>query len=228
MILKRSVDLFLATIIITILSPIILFVLIIVSLVTQNNPIISQYRRLSLSHTQIKIWKIRTIKSTESLEKHKFNKENIFFKRELAEYIPPFCRWLRKSGFDEILQLLNVVRGDHSLIGPRPFLDSDLHKLKSSAPALYNERKILESKPGISGYWQLFGERSKGIENLIHSDIYYEKQKSIFLDLRLILKTIIVMISATHADSIIEDKVKSNFDFTGSYKRRDRYGQIPS
>ncbi len=117
--------------------------------------------------------------------------------------MPLFCRWLRKSGLDEILQLINVIKGEMSLVGPRPLTTGDLELLKKSEPELYERRRILNSKPGITGYWQVCGRREDGAFNLIENDEYYERNKSLIMDLKLILKSVVVLLTASHSDSIL-------------------------
>ena len=148
----------------------------------------------------IRIIKIRTIKTKVP---DSFSPDKIFIKNELRDFVPVFCRWLRKSGLDEILQLVNVIKGEMSLIGPRPLMESDLHFMKKYEPDYFLRRSKIKSKPGISGYWQIYGDREKGTQNLVELDEFYEKNKSISLDLHIIVKTFYILLTATHSDAII-------------------------
>ena len=112
--------------------------------------------------------------------------------------------WLRKTGLDEITQLINVLKGEMSLVGPRPLTISDLEIMKKYEPEIHKRRQQLQSKPGITGYWQIFGDRNKGLENLLLLDEFYESKKSLLFDLKLIMSTIVLVMTAKHSDSIID------------------------
>ena len=207
---KRLIDIILSVLILLFFSPILLFILALVTYLTKASPIIVQKRKLTLDNKNINIWKIRTIIESKNFRNIENNTKKIFSKPEFEKFIPPFCRWLRKSGIDEIPQLINVIKGELSLVGPRPMLESDLKLMKENEPNVYRIRTLLKSKPGITGYWQLFGEREKGSKNLVTLDTFYEINKSLFLDLKLILKTVFVMLGAKHSDSIVSNKFINN------------------
>lgn len=90
-----------------------------------------------------------------------------------------------------------------SLVGSRPLLERDLLIMKKCEPDFYYKRTKIKSLPGITGYWQVYGDRSKGSQNLIELDENYEKQKSFRLDAKIILKSILIVLTASHSDSII-------------------------
>ena len=93
-------------------------------------------------------------------------------------------RVLRRLSLDEIPQLLNVLRGDMSLVGPRPLPVSDYAKL---APSQRRRSLVL---PGVTGLWQISGRADLGVEELIALDFYYVERWSIWLDAVILLKTI--------------------------------------
>lgn len=74
----------------------------------------------------------------------------------------------------------------------------------------YETRRKIISKPGITGYWQIFGDRSKGCKNLVECDEFYDKNKSILFDLRILLLTSIVVFKMKHSDSIITSNVNES------------------
>jgi lipopolysaccharide/colanic/teichoic acid biosynthesis glycosyltransferase len=204
--IKRVLDILLSVLIILLGSPFIGIVLLIVFIITGENPLILQLRKITLNKNEIKIFKIRTLKSSKQLIELEKKSDNIFFKNDFDKYVPLFCKWLRKSGIDEVPQVINVVKGEMSLVGPRPFPLNDLHLLETSNPEYYYRRGGIKSKPGITGYWQVFGNRHLGTMNLIECDETYEKQKSIFLDLKIIFKTMLVLLAAKHSDAIVGQK----------------------
>jgi len=86
--------------------------------------------------------------------------------------------------------------------GPRPLSMSDLEMLKNNYPQHYRVRNLISVKPGITGMWQVFGNRNEGIENLIDLDIYYNEQTSLLVDLRILLRTILLVFRGKHSDAI--------------------------
>jgi len=210
--LKRIIDISISLAIIIFFLPFIILILIYVLLITGNNPLIFQERKISLDKKGFKIIKIRTIKNSKQFLALDSNSSDIFIKVGYDKFVPPFCRWLRKSGFDEILQVLNVLKGEMSFVGPRPILAIDLLKMQIEENEYYQRRTKLNSKPGITGYWQVYGERIKGTENLIELDEKYEKEKSLLFDLKIIARTFFIFATASHSDSIIiENKKKHTF-----------------
>ena len=207
--LKRLIDISLAIVIILLCSSFICIILFIVFLIMRKNPLMLQTRKITLDKNEIKMLKIRTIKSSGKLIEFENKSSDIFIKDELEQFVPVFCRWLRKTGIDEIPQVINVLKGEMSLIGPRPFPVHDLNILKVFTPEFYYRRSKINSKPGITGYWQVYGNRLLGTINLIECDEIYEKRKSFLFDFKIILRTCIILIRAKHSDAIIQTKSRS-------------------
>ena len=120
----------------------------------------------------------------------------------MIKSVSPFSKWLRKTGLDELPQLVNVIIGDMSLVGPRPLMIEDLETMKKVSPEIYSRRNESKSKPGITGLWQLFGNRAEGLLGMIALESLYEKVGSISLDIKLIAYTSTVVIQAKNSDSI--------------------------
>jgi exopolysaccharide production protein ExoY len=199
-ILKRCIDVTSAVCLLILFSPILLLLLLYVFFETKSNPIFVQYRALSLKTPKFKIYKIRTIISDRM--SNELREEGVFIKNHLEKALTGSGRFLRSSGLDELPQLINIIKGDMSFIGPRPLSISDLEILSAQNNSLYTEREMIDIPPGITGYWQIFGIRSKGLQNLIELDNYYFKNRSIRLDIYLLFKTIPVMIFRRHTDAI--------------------------
>ena len=204
---KSALDIVFALLLLFLSLPLIIILLLVISFITKQFPVIVQERKSSLSGRKIRMIKIRTIKGTVPELEVVNGSGGILYRRDLKKYVPPFCRWLRKSGLDEIMQLINVLKGEMSLVGPRPLTISDLKIMKEYEPEIYRRRERLKSKPGITGYWQIFGDRSRGLENLVASDEYYENNKSFLLDLKLLLSTVVLVMTAKHSDSIIDSQM---------------------
>jgi len=92
-------------------------------------------------------------------------------------------KYLRKTSLDELPQIINVLRGGMSFIGPRP----EMPFIVAEYTDLHRER--LKMMPGISGLWQLSGDRKKAIHENIDYDLYYRKNVSFFLDLAIVIET---------------------------------------
>lgn len=206
--LKRIIDISLSVSIIVFFSPIIALILLYIFLITGDNPVFLQERKISLDKKGFRLIKIRTIRNSKQFIELESKSPDIFIKQGYEKFVPPFCRWLRKSGLDEILQIINVLKGEMSFIGPRPLLIADLVMMQKEENEYYKRRTKLRSKPGITGYWQVFGERIGGFQNLVELDEKYEKEKSFLFDLKIMVRTFLIFATASHSDSIITDKRK--------------------
>lgn len=206
--IKRTIDVFISAGVIIFCLPLIVLILFLVFIITGENPVLLQERKISLDNNGIKIIKIRTIKSSNKFLKLDKSSEGIYIKKDYEKYVPLFCKWLRKTGLDEILQVINVLKGEMSFVGPRPLLESDLLIMRLADPYFYNRRKSINSKPGITGCWQVYGDRLKGTENLIQLDEIYEKERSVRLDFKIILRTVMVFMTASHSDAIVAENSK--------------------
>lgn len=211
-IFKRTVDVILSLVLLIITFPLLLFFCLIILIETRRSPIIVQERGITLRTGRLRIYKLRTLINSEALDRTENTINNIFTKPVLSEFVIPLGAYMRRSGIDELPQLINVMKGEMSLIGPRPLTIKDIQILKDSYPGYYEKREEIDAKPGISGLWQIYGQREKGISELINLDTFYTSKKSITFDLKLIFKTALIMVTAANSDSISErEKKKSIF-----------------
>ncbi len=105
--------------------------------------------------------------------------------------IIPWGRMLRATGLDELPQIFNVIKGEMSLVGPRP---STIQEFQYFRPY---ERQRVETLPGLTGYWQVNGKNHTTFDEMIQMDIYYARNVSIRLDLAIIARTIPVLLAQT-------------------------------
>lgn len=103
----------------------------------------------------------------------------------------PGGRILRSLGLDELPQIFNVLRGDMSLVGPRPCVPYEFEKYTE------RQRQRFEAAPGLTGLWQVSGKNRTTFEEMINLDLYYARNRSLWLDLKIILKTIPAIIAQT-------------------------------
>ena len=108
--------------------------------------------------------------------------------------VTPIGHFLRKTSLDEIPQFLNVLRGEMSLIGPRPPIPYELEHYQS-----WHRRRIMEVKPGITGLWQVKGRSSCSFDEMVRLDLQYSREWSLWLDLKILLQTPWVMIAGKGA-----------------------------
>jgi lipopolysaccharide/colanic/teichoic acid biosynthesis glycosyltransferase len=101
-------------------------------------------------------------------------------------------KWLRKFSLDEIPQLLNVIKGEMSIVGPRPKLPEEIE--------LYGDTKeeLLSILPGITGYWQVYRKSANSDVFMREMDLYYVKKRNFSLDFKILIRTIIVIAKNTN------------------------------
>jgi len=198
--IKRIFDFVIATLLMVLLFPFLILISIVIYIETGSTPIFAQQRGMTLEGKEFRLYKFRTLRKRKAKG---IESNHIFLKEGLSGLVTFTGYYLRKTGLDELPQLMNVWMGEMSLIGPRPLSLSDLIIMKEIEPVLYNRRGIFKSKPGISGYWQIYGDRQKGVMNLIELEGFYDRNKSLTLDLFLIFMTLPIVLFAKHSDAII-------------------------
>ena len=97
-------------------------------------------------------------------------------------------KFLRFSSLDELPQIINVLKGDMSFIGPRPIVKSEIKKYGNDF------EKAFSMKPGISGLWQVSGRNNLSYKKRVELDIFYSENKSFFLDIKIFIKTLLIII----------------------------------
>jgi lipopolysaccharide/colanic/teichoic acid biosynthesis glycosyltransferase len=116
------------------------------------------------------------------------------FKIKNDPRVTPLGRFLRKSSLDELPQLINVLKGEMSLVGPRPPIPYEFEKY-----SVWHRRRILEVKPGITGEWQVNGRSRTTFDEMVRMDLRYIQNQSIWLDLKILLKTPLAVMMANGA-----------------------------
>ena len=211
---KRAFDIIFSILLLPVLIPLIAVFAVIIFFVNKQSPFFIQDRGITLEKFRLKIIKLRTISDFGGNENFSTMNKNIFFKSFHQKNISKFGSWLRKTGLDEIPQVFNVLKGDMSFVGPRPLMISDLKLLKKNDWKYYNLRNSFTSKPGITGLWQIFCNRDEGAKNLIALEKIYEDMKSFKYDLKVLLYTIPVVLTANNADAVFSS---ISFPFNSSY-----------
>ena len=135
------------------------------------------------------------VNAEELKDKLKNNNEmsGPMFKMKNDPRVTKIGRFIRKTSIDELPQLINVLKGEMSLVGPRPSLPSEVKQFK---PWML---KRLEVKPGLTCYWQIMGRNNIDFEEWMKLDIKYVEKRSVLLDIKLIYKTFFVLFGDENA-----------------------------
>lgn len=185
---KRVFDLVISTIGLIILSPIFLILAIIVKLDSKGS-VFFAHTRYGKNGKKFKMYKFRTMyENAQDMindftpEQMKEWKEN--FKLQDDPRITKVGKFLRKTSLDELPQIVNIIKGDLSIIGPRPVIEEELEKYGE------NKEKFLSVTPGLTGYWQANGRSSTTYEQRMEMELYYIDHISPKLDFKIFFKTI--------------------------------------
>lgn len=199
--MKRFFDIGFSIFAIVVTLPITIPIAIIIKL-TDGGNIIYSHERVGKNGKKFNVLKFRSmyvdadeklkeILKTDQKAKEEWEKS---FKLKNDPRITPIGKFLRKTSLDELPQFINVLKGDMSVVGPRPVVEEELVKYYKEKAKLYKS-----VKPGITGYWQVEGRSDTDYDERIKMDEYYIKNQSFLLDLKIILKTIKVMITGKGA-----------------------------
>ena len=181
-------------------SPIFLLVSILI-FINDGFPIFFKHSRVGKKGKTIKVYKFRSmVKNAEKILREDKKLYNEYINNDFkidAEKDPrilPFGIFIRKSSIDELPQFINVLKGDMSVVGPRPVVKDELYMLYGESA-----QKYLSVKPGITGLWQASGRSNIVGANRVKLDLEGIEKKSFFYDIKIILKTIIEIFKKTGA-----------------------------
>lgn len=192
--IKRCFDFIFATALILILIPVYLSISLLIA-IDSSGSIFYKQNRMGLHGKTFQIWKFRTMKtdaerSQKSIEFSHQWKDSALFQTENDPRITRIGKFLRRYSLDELPQLFNVVRGEMSLVGPRPVPNSDVEK--------FADRHLIRYQvlPGMTGLWQVSRSNSDDyeIDKVVSLDIKYMENWSLWLDIQILLKTIAVVL----------------------------------
>jgi len=187
-------------IVIILISPILLIVTFLI-MFNDGFPIFFRQKRVGKDGKLFKIYKFRTmVKNAETILR---NNDKLF-----SEYVKngykidanrdprllSFGKFMRSTSIDELPQFFNVIRSEMSVVGPRPVVEKELDDLYGSQKDIY-----LSLKPGITGLWQVSGRSTVKDSERVALDIQYANTKNIFLDVKIIFKTVIEVFKRTGA-----------------------------
>lgn len=194
-ILKRVVDVLGAIILLCLLSPLLLFITLLIA-TSDGFPVIYRRRVVGI-YGEFDAYKFRTMcrnadaildSSPELREAYTQN-----FKLQSDPRVTPAGAWLRKFSLDELPQLMNVLRGQMSLVGPRMITAAELSKYGDY------QSLLMTVQPGLTGYWQTSGRQDVSYDERVQMDVHYITHWSLGLDLNILLKTPLTVMKGTGA-----------------------------
>ena len=207
LILKRLLDIFGSLVGIVVLSPLMIAAAIAVK-TTSKGPALFRQVRLGKDGKPFVFRKFRSMWADADPNVHRQHVErliaggakeegkdedrgecNAWFKIEADPRITPVGRFLRKTSIDELPQFLNVLMGDMSLVGPRPPIPYEV-----DAYSPWHLRRIFEVKPGITGLWQVEGRGAITFDDMVRLDLQYARHWTVLMDVRILLKTVLVVL----------------------------------
>jgi len=192
--IKRFVDIVASAFALVLLLPVFLAVGMAIKL-TSKGPILSRQTRLGRHGVPFEYLKFRTMFANYNAERHRSYVEQLLsgkfgavgekpvFKIQHDPRISPVGRFLRRTSLDELPQFWNVLRGDMTLVGPRPPVSYEWDCYESW------HKQRLSATPGITGLWQIEGRSITGFDDMVKLDIEYIKHASLLVDLKILLKT---------------------------------------
>jgi exopolysaccharide biosynthesis polyprenyl glycosylphosphotransferase len=194
LLMKRVIDIALAFVLLILLSPLLLLVAIAVKL-TSTGPVLYRSVRIGKKGRDFICYKLRTmVANAEELRDslhHLNEREEILFKISNDPRVTPIGRYLRKFSVDELPQLVNVLKGDMSLVGPRPPMPSEFEQYS------LDHLRRLDVVPGITGLWQVAARKDPSFESYIALDTQYVDNWSVWLDCKILVRTIVVVLAGT-------------------------------
>jgi exopolysaccharide biosynthesis polyprenyl glycosylphosphotransferase len=193
---KRLLDILLGSVLLLLTLPLCLLTAAAIKL-TSRGPVLFRQRRVGRGGRVFTMYKFRSMYADAEARRVRCELANEMdgpvFKIADDPRITPLGRWLRRSSIDELPQLFNVLRGEMSLVGPRPLWEAEEERVRGAA-----ELRTLV-KPGLTCLWQISGRSELSYEHWVRLDLFYIRNRSTALDLMILVQTIPAVLSARGA-----------------------------
>lgn len=195
--LKRSMDISLSLIMLVLLSPLLALVALLIK-ITDGGPVFYAQARIGKWGREFNAYKFRSMiveadKQVESVVHLSHHENSISYKVKKDPRVTRIGAFIRKASIDELPQLWNVVRGDMSLVGPRPHVQREVDQYT------LRDRRRLDVVPGITCIWQVSGRADIPFPEQLRLDVEYIESRSIWMDIKLLFKTIPAVLFARGA-----------------------------
>lgn len=194
---KRMLDILGSIFGLAILMILLLIVSLLIKLEDPKGPVFFSQKRVGKYGKEFKMYKFRSM-VTDAEEKLegllKYNEvDGAMFKMKDDPRVTKVGRFIRKTSIDELPQLFNVLKGEMSLVGPRPPLPREVKEYTN-----YHMQRLLVT-PGCTGIWQVNARNSVGFEEMVEMDLYYIQNRSFMFDLRIIVQTVAALFGSKNA-----------------------------
>lgn len=193
---KRSLDMAIALVALVLLGPIAAALCLLITLEDRGSPFFKQ-TRIGKDGKPFKIWKFRSMYSDAEARKAELSalneRDSVCFKMKKDPRVTRVGKFIRRASIDELPQIMNVLTGEMSIVGPRPALPNEVISYGDK------ERKRLGGKPGITCTWQVSGRADIPFEQQVELDVEYLEKKSLWQDIKLIFRTIPAVITGKGA-----------------------------
>ena len=195
--LKRILDIIFSLIMLIVLSPVFLIIAIAIK-IESKGPVIFKHLRLGFDEKEFYCYKFRSMsenanKNLKNLIQNSAEQNEAFLKLEDDSRITKIGKFIRKYSLDELPQLINVLKGEMSLVGPRPIVRLELEQIKNIYHN-YSYGKMFKVLPGITGLWQVSGRSLLSDEKRLELEIYYVDNWSLSFDIKILIKTFFVVL----------------------------------
>jgi len=196
---KRALDLIAATVILLLAAPFAALLAVFIK-ISSPGPVLFKQKRVGRNGRQFVLYKFRSMRVGNDDTRHrqyiklfiegrddelrKLQGEGKLYKMTADDRVTLVGRFLRRTSLDELPQLINVLRGEMSMVGPRPHLAYEVDLYKDW------HRRRLEGIPGITGWWQIHGRSRVPFDEAVRMDLWYLEHQSLILDIRIMLRTI--------------------------------------
>lgn len=195
-VIKRLIDIVCSFLGVLVLSPLFIIIAIIIK-TTSKGPVFFSQKRVGKNGKEFEMYKFRSMVVNAEELKEKLASQNEMsgpmFKMKDDPRVTKVGKFIRKTSIDELPQLWNVLKGDMSLVGPRPSLPKEVAQFEDW---MYRR---LEVKPGLTCYWQVSGRNNIDFEDWMKLDIKYVEERSTWVDVKLIFKTVGVLFGDKNA-----------------------------
>lgn len=192
LLIKRIFDFVASFFGLIVLSPLFLIIAIAIKLESPKGNVFYSQTRLGKNQTPFRMYKFRSMEMNADQKLKDLLKDNeidgAMFKMKNDPRVTKVGHFIRKYSIDELPQLINVLIGNMSLVGPRPPLPREVEKYSE------NEKRRLLVKPGCTGLWQVSGRNDIDFYGMVRIDLNYIENRSFYLDVKIIMKTVKIML----------------------------------
>lgn len=195
--MKRLIDIFVALCGAVCLSPVFVIVAILIKLEDPKGPVLFKQIRVGKNEKEFGMYKFRSMVTDAEERLMDLLQHNevsgAMFKMKDDPRVTKIGKFIRKTSIDELPQLINVLKGEMSLVGPRPPLSREVKEYTA-----YDKQRLIVT-PGCTGLWQVCGRSNVGFEEMVELDLSYIQNRNLLVDVKIILKTVGVLLGSKDA-----------------------------